>query len=363
MMSNAKTLAEHQREGTFSPAKHLHLLDGEAAEKMRQEIDAWWDQREHVRLWRETMSDDECVQRVAELGYDRAAGDLGVSSTILWKRLSKAGRGQDVRALRGRVSIGMNAAAAAVLGVSVSQVIRMRGDGRLPKVLTLDYVERRAASRLALVPFEATAAVASRYNLRWKRCPACDSFFYVKPSWARSADRGFTCSQKCSGALRSRRAAPKLKIIQVRAVKRKPLRRFFSCSCQLCGETFLAKGRPWLYCSKKCMDRVGRDVRKARERGATKVERVYRRKVFERDKWRCHFCGGKIDKRLTGEWLSIGGEDSPLYFEAHPRSATLEHVHPRSFEGPHTYGNVRAAHKDCNERAGNRSEFQMCMAL
>jgi len=77
----------------------------------------------------------------------------------------------------------------------------------------------------------------------------------------------------------------------------------------------------------------------SRKRRATKkevfVESVNSQKVFERDKWICHICKEKIDKKLK----------FPSHF-----SASIDHVIPISKGGAHSYENIRAAHYICNLR-------------
>lgn len=57
------------------------------------------------------MSDAECVELVVEFGYAGAAERMGVSTSALWERISRAGRLREVQTLRGRVS-GASVAAA-----------------------------------------------------------------------------------------------------------------------------------------------------------------------------------------------------------------------------------------------------------
>lgn len=67
------------------------------------------------------------------------------------------------------------------------------------------------------------------------------------------------------------------------------------------------------------------------------VEYTYvdRRRVFNRDRWRCGICRNPVDKRLK---------------YPHPRSASLDHIVPMSKGGGHTYLNTQCAHLDCNLR-------------
>lgn len=58
--------------------------------------------------------------------------------------------------------------------------------------------------------------------------------------------------------------------------------------------------------------------------------------VFERDGWVCCRCGKPVDREL----------DHP-----HPEAGTLDHVIPIHAGGSHDPGNVRLAHRICNQRA------------
>ena len=146
--NRAKTLAEHRREGTFIPHRHMHLLYDEEHEKMRQEIDARRDQSTSVRLWRATMSDNECVEIVVRLGYDAAAAEVGVSQATLFKRIKESGFQRAVQRRRGRLSAAEVGLLAERIGVSVATVNNMRKDGRLPVGFTEAHVERLRRSRV-----------------------------------------------------------------------------------------------------------------------------------------------------------------------------------------------------------------------
>lgn len=75
---------------------------------------------------------------------------------------------------------------------------------------------------------------------------------------------------------------------------------------------------------------------------------VSRRKVFERDHWRCYICAMRVDKRLR--W-------------PHPMSASLDHVVPMSRGGGHTYANCACTHLYCNQKknvGGGGEQLAMC---
>lgn len=60
-------------------------------------------------------------------------------------------------------------------------------------------------------------------------------------------------------------------------------------------------------------------------------------RIAERDGWTCWLCGDVIDPTMT-----IG-----------PWRATIDHLVPRSRGGTSDLGNLRLAHRRCNNRRGN----------
>jgi 5-methylcytosine-specific restriction endonuclease McrA len=79
--------------------------------------------------------------------------------------------------------------------------------------------------------------------------------------------------------------------------------------------------------------------RRRAQKTATQVEAFQNVEVFERDRWRCGICGGKV---------------SPARAWPDPLSASLDHVVPLSQGGAHTKANVRLAHLRCNISRGTR---------
>ena len=74
---------------------------------------------------------------------------------------------------------------------------------------------------------------------------------------------------------------------------------------------------------------------------AANVEIVTPREVYERDKWTCHICGGKVRR-------------SPRR-KHDPDMASLDHILPIALGGEHSYANVACAHYRCNLSKGKRS--------
>ena len=81
------------------------------------------------------------------------------------------------------------------------------------------------------------------------------------------------------------------------------------------------------------------DRRRKRIKDHAVVERISRRRIFDRDKWLCGICDESVD-------ATLGAPD--------PLSASLDHIVPVSRGGNHTVDNVRLAHLGCNIKRGNR---------
>lgn len=102
------------------------------------------------------------------------------------------------------------------------------------------------------------------------------------------------------------------------------------------------------YCSSRCAKlspayreakRAARLARKIRQRAA-RVETVLPLKVFERDGWRCHLCGGLTIKAKRGSY--------------HNKAPELDHIVPLSKGGDHSYRNTACAHRVCNIAKSDR---------
>lgn len=119
--------------------------------------------------------------------------------------------------------------------------------------------------------------------------------------------------------------------------------------CRWCGDSFVPEygSLRIAYCTLDCKAKAKRKLRSGsshRRRAARfgcRYEPVSKRKVFERDGWRCYLCGCETPKELSGT--------------KDPRAPELEHVVPLSKRGPHSYDNVRCACRSCNRRKGARS--------
>lgn len=107
--------------------------------------------------------------------------------------------------------------------------------------------------------------------------------------------------------------------------------------CRRCSKPFVivdqAEAR---YCSRRCLRADGKDRRRARVRSGG-AEVVFRRRIFERDGWRCQLCGRSVNRRATAP---------------HPKAPTLDHIVPVSEGGAHSASNVQCAHFLCNALKG-----------
>lgn len=115
--------------------------------------------------------------------------------------------------------------------------------------------------------------------------------------------------------------------------------------CKECGAEFspVYGEKRKTYCSAECSkrhnQRTARLKGKAKKRAAT-VEPVNPMRVFVRDGWLCHLCGGRTDKAKRGS--------------LHPNAPELDHIVPLSKGGEHSYANTACAHKRCNAAKSDR---------
>lgn len=122
--------------------------------------------------------------------------------------------------------------------------------------------------------------------------------------------------------------------------------------CGGCGRPFIA--RAWgkstaRCCSDLCLEhhrrsgkRIGKQRRRAVQRNAF-VANVSPRKVFERDRWKCHLCKRKVRRSAV---------------VPHPLAPTIDHVIPLAKGGTHEPANCATAHFQCNvtKSAGGAGE-------
>ena len=192
-------------------------------------------------------------------------------------------------------------------------------------------------------------------------CYVCGAVFKPK-----RAGRTTTCGRKCglvwasfkTGAVHNgQRVSVRTKI---RRKRDKPPKVYYEpvlmASCRCCGAEFnrTKEGTTRFMCSPECVEmasakarRTGRKKRRALERGARRAERVDPIAVFERDGWRCQFCGVKTPRRLRGS--------------CDARAPELDHIMPVSKGGEHTYRNTQCLCRSCNGAKGNAPKGQLAL--
>lgn len=117
--------------------------------------------------------------------------------------------------------------------------------------------------------------------------------------------------------------------------ERPKVRRFVAGSCPVCGDAFVVLAWTGVrFCSRPCARKADRELYQGRLRAA-RTERVYRRKVFERDGWVCRLCLKAVDR------------DAVVPADLAP---TVDHILPLALGGLHEYANVQCAHFICNSR-------------
>lgn len=273
------------------------------------------------------LGSDVVIEMVVDRGYAQAAVALGTNTSAVHSFVSKLGLRDAVQIARGRSP--------------------HRKGRACPK-------PRRYGT--AVVLRSEYAAAASSFTSCWRQCHVCEVWFYIKPSWVKKG-RGNCCSWPCAKLKMGQGSVVKNATVIIKAPRKQwHVRIFVAGACCVCGQHFASskrRGREW-HC-KECVTETERDQtkaakarRKALQRGAFKADRVYRKRVFERDKWKCHICGGRIDKSLRAPDRG---------------SATLDHIVPLAFGGEHTMHNIKAAHYGCNSRRGHHAEFQTVLAV
>lgn len=174
-----------------------------------------------------------------------------------------------------------------------------------------------------------TLPYAEKYPLNERVCAECGKSF--------SRRRRF-CSDACAKEAERKRRRPPREV-----------------TCAECGRAVTFVGRHFYrYCSDKCREAVKNRRKNKRRRGAfpakaRKRARVYgvdyepvnRRKVFERDGYRCQICGHQLAKKDVGKSKS--------------RAPTLDHRVPMANGGGHTYENCQTACSICNSEKSNFS--------
>lgn len=131
--------------------------------------------------------------------------------------------------------------------------------------------------------------------------------------------------------------------------------------CCRCGISCVVHGTAKVKMCGACRRKVKAAIRRRRKRevgsyrkrcrtyGGAYNAQVTRRKVFERDGWRCHVC----KRKTIRHWA-----------DNHPREATVDHHPiPLSHGGDHDWHNVRCACRQCNSEKSNTWDGQKRLTL
>lgn len=160
-------------------------------------------------------------------------------------------------------------------------------------------------------------------NRGWKKCRPCASRDAQKIAARRSADKRTASKQQ----------------------RKSPNALFVSGPCSECKAVFTCRvyegGSAASYCSKECARRAAWRRHYARQ-GWFAITKARRRAIYERDDWTCQLCSGQVEDGLP---------PSDIW------AATLDHIIPRSRGGGDEDENLQLAHRWCNSKKSDRTEF------
>jgi 5-methylcytosine-specific restriction endonuclease McrA len=109
------------------------------------------------------------------------------------------------------------------------------------------------------------------------------------------------------------------------------------------------------FCSAGCNDKAHRTTRNYRRRMGEDAPVKPRKEplvnfaaIAERDRWRCHLCGGRVSRSRQ---------------HPDPLCASLDHVVPVSRGGTNDPSNLRLAHLRCNCAKGDRARGEQLLLM
>lgn len=186
---------------------------------------------------------------------------------------------------------------------------------------------------------------AKYYALHVRRCKTCN--VYISSKGAARNVCGHCANVRSSGAPSKARAcggcgvlfSPMAYTVSGRSPCQ-PRPRYCSDECEESAKSNKRRSARKAY-RKRSRARgmgAGRNHRKRARLAGVEYEAVQPRKVFDRDGWRCQICGISTPAKCRG---------------THKKNAPeLDHVIPIALGGPHTYGNVQCACRQCNGKKG-----------
>lgn len=124
-------------------------------------------------------------------------------------------------------------------------------------------------------------------------------------------------------------------------------RRWYAGQCRRCNAAFVSDQPESRYCSRACSRADGKARRRARKKDAYVAE-VSRTRIFERDRWTCQLCHGKVNRHAL---------------VPHPKAPVLDHIIPLDDGGTHEPANVQCAHFLCNSIKGARGGGEQLLLI
>lgn len=247
--------------------------------------------------------------------------------------------------------------------------------------------KRTGTVELAARPVSMSKAAVRQRHIRKARpkhgwvgqsmpCPACGKAF------TQTRDRMLACSMSCAARVRygpkaARPAPAERRCVHCQALlsglrvkycgnecyrlhSRKPL---VERPCRYCGKAFvpLQSTERWQHatkvCSVDCQNEERREAsriysyaararRKVRMRKPEGSALVVRKRIYERDGWRCHLCSKPVKRDAV---------------VPHPQAPTIDHLIPLAAGGTHEPHNVRTAHFICNSKRGAGGVVQLLL--
>lgn len=164
-----------------------------------------------------------------------------------------------------------------------------------------------------------SAKCRNRFNRKTPReCVVCKKSFMSEHKKAK------LCSTEC---------------VSVWAMCRNP---GYVLSCQRCGCSFRKKSNRHnynKYCSRECYFGVAKKGRMYSSERPRKIGPAVRRRIADRDKWRCRLCGIRVLDNVS---------------DRHPRKLNVDHVIPLSRGGGGDDCNLQCLCRSCNSSKADK---------
>ena len=120
--------------------------------------------------------------------------------------------------------------------------------------------------------------------------------------------------------------------------------------CLKCGKPFVADRLNSRYCSKECRLRMNDSIKEMKRRIVYKdaqADNISLEVLYDRDDGKCWLCGKQTD------WNDCETRQDGTFVVGYTYPS-IDHIHPLSKGGTHTWDNVRLAHCRCNTLKSNK---------